>query len=152
MPDLSAIIANDYPGPGTDTDAQVLAWLQEPVTVPVDINFQELLMWASEQQIGKKLKAAIADEEATPGTWTAGIYNDLIVLDTMMKSGGDLALSRTDVRTLVSNLSGPAKPFSAANKNDLFARSDTSRLRLETYGFSQIDDASWLYHIAEARA
>ena len=111
------------------TDQQVLDWLNETVTVKKGITYQDLIVWASENQIGKKIKEAIADEEATPGTWTAGVYNDTLVLDMLLKSGGDVDLSRDDVRAIVGNLDGGGKPLSVPNKAALFAMSDVNQLR-----------------------
>jgi len=106
------------------TDQEVLDWLQEDVTVQRDVTYQDLIVWASEEQIAKKTKEGIAAEEATPGTWTASVYNDLLTLDILLKSGGDLALSRSDLRGMINNLCGSGKPYSGPNKAALFAFSN----------------------------
>ncbi len=134
------------------TDAEVLSWLQEDVTVQKGITYQDLIVWSSAEGIARKIKAAIASEEATPGTWTNPVYNDVLVLQTLLSSGGDLDLSRDDVRGIVSGISGAGLPLTAPNKTALFAFSNEDVLRYESEGFRLIDDPSWLYHINAARA
>lgn len=147
MATLKEVIDSD-PANAAKTDQQVVDWLNELIVVQYDITFQDLIVWASEEQIGKKTKAGISDEETTPGTWTVSVYNDLLVLDILLKSGGDIALSRDDVRTMINNLSGGGKPFSLPNKTALFMRSDKNEVR---WNFHTADNLSQLAHVQEAR-
>lgn len=148
---LRAVIDAE-PANGARSDPEVLTWFQESVTAQHDITYQDLVVWASEEGVSRKLKLAIADEEATPGTLTAPVYNDTLTLELILKSGGELALSRDDVRAIVSGISGPGLPLSAPNRAALFAKSDVTDERWIIEGFAAISNANKLSHISEARA
>jgi hypothetical protein len=143
------------------TDAQVRDdWWLLDVTVPRDIDYQTLMIWASEEQVSKKLWEAIETYKAdlalgTPtATYTASVINDTLTLSKMIDSGGEIALSRSEIRTIVSTISGPGadKPLSTPNKNALNQKADVTLPRWQAEGYPQMDEASWLHHIGVARA
>jgi len=136
MADFAALKAliDTEPLNAARTDQEVLDWLNESVTVQTDIDYNTWMVWASEEGIARKIKAAIADEETTPGTWTAPVYNDVLTVNALIQSGGDISLSRDDVRTIVATISGAGLPLTPANKNALLAKSDELQPRWQADG------------------
>ena len=118
------------------TNQVIYDWSQESVAVQEDISYTDLIVWASGNGVMRKITEAIALEVATPDSWTEPVYNDLLVLDAMLKGGGDVALSRNDVRGIVSSVSGPSKPLTAADQTALLALSDGLAVRIEDSGTS----------------
>jgi len=155
---LRALITANMPGyiQGTTTAAEVLAWSDGTVTKKNPITGQDLLTWSATEVIANKLDNIIRDQEnakdaATALPHTNGVYNDAKTLWTAITSGGDLALDRDDLRTMVSGLVGNG--LSAANKNALFAMSDQSSTEWEsTLLMPEMADFSKLAHISEAIA
>ena len=120
------------------TDQVIYDWSQEAVAIQEDISYTDLLVWASDNGVMKKITNAIRDEVATPDTWTAPVYNDLLIIDAALKGGGgdSVFLSRDDVRGVINSVSGPSKPLTAADKNALLALSDGTALRIVAEGVS----------------
>lgn len=138
---------------GARTDLQVLDdWWMVDVTVQTDIDYQTFMVWASEEGIARKIKLAIANEEKTPGTWIASVYNDTLVVDHLLQGGGDISMSRDDIRTIVVSISGSGLPLSTANKNALNQKSNVDTPRWKAEGYDPQSDESWLAHISIARA
>lgn len=128
------------------TDQVLLDWCNEPVTVARDITYAQLISWGSTDGRRRELylayrayDAAIATD-ATPGThpYTAVQRNDLLLIEDLFKSGGDIALSDATVRTVFNSVSGNSgEPLTNADKNALLAMSDTAVDRLTANGVSR---------------
>jgi len=156
---LKTLIDSDAVNDPPATDATVLAWLKELQTVNAGVDYQALLIWGSEEQIFRKVKFALSDEVTNPGTWITSVHNKLLALDAVLDSGGDLDLSRDELRTMINNLSGAGLPLSNANKTALYALADlqverwqlavNTPLRLPNEGV--IRDLT-IVHVATARA
>lgn len=113
-----------YPGyvdAGNPTDAAVLAWLNQPDTFQQDISYQDLMLWVAGQNIAAKLHAAIA---AGQGALTEDQWNGILTMDMLLRSGGSIAMSKTDLRGLINNITGPGVPLKPADRQALFAFSD----------------------------
>ena len=117
------------------TDAAVDTFLNETVTIKTPITGQDLLTWSADQVIANKLDNIIREQENAKDAGTAlphtnGVYNDAKTLWTAINSGGELALDRDELRTMVNGLVGNG--ISEPNKQALFGMSDVSVLRWET--------------------
>lgn len=128
-----------------DTDAQILAWLHEPVTVARDVEWTDYMLWLSSTGGLKKLKDAEAD-----AVQSDAVRNAAGLALVVAQAGQPISLSRPDVRAALAPLVGPV--FTVAEKDALLALSDVTMERWETWPLGRHDDTSWLDHIAKARA
>lgn len=130
-----------------DTDAQILTWLKDSVTVQQDIDPIELWQWMEEYNGWEKLSVASTDVGRTPAERNAaGLMLKLLDYESV-------PLSRDDVRAAMDTLGGPGgQVFNAAQKNALIGKSDGTMPRWQSFGYRPQGDPDWLYWIAQARA
>lgn len=138
---LKAVIDAE-PANASRTDVEVLAWLKESMDVYADVVWERFALWCARYDGIRKLETSKtnADADIARAASTA-----LMVLT----AGKVLLLSVTEVRALMGNL--VPNTFSVAEKDDLLAFSKSTIERFISHGFPDIDDNSWLSHIAEAR-
>ena len=142
LSNLKAVIDTE-PANAARTDAEVLAWLKESVTVWSDVSWEQFALWASRYDGIRKLETAKAGVDAGVATAAA---TGLIVLD----AGKDLLLSISEVRSMMGDLVPDI--FSTAEKNDLLAFSQSTQTRWLNEGFRAMGDKSKLVHINNSRA
>ena len=111
------------------TDAEVLAWLLEPVTLYVDIEWIDLVLWPH----ANGLTRAVMQSAATSGT-TANQTAAQHLLD-CINAGQPLAASRADIRALIIASSLPTSA-----KNALAALATSSAERWRTGGIAGISE------------
>lgn len=140
--DLKQLIASE-PGNASKSDAQVLSWLKDSITVWADVEWREFLIWLHQSGITRSTLSTTA--AGTGATATAAQH----FID-VINAGNPLGASDSRVRQLVqdSSLSVPLKNSLAA----LAQRSVPRWSQITTGVTGPMDDASWLYHIALARA
>lgn len=128
-----------------DSDQQILNWLKEPVTVWVETEAKEFLLWLASFNGIERLEVAEAHVD-TDVRNAAKLALKLATPNTQI----DFADSR--IRNDMLRPLFDAGVFSAAERSDLLGRAQTQPPRFEAEHFRATDDASWLYWIAEARA
>lgn len=144
MTAIADIIAT-MPGESTATDAEVLAWLQEEVTVYVAIPWTRyVVLLGGRGWYSTRLESVVADDGQDAADRRAA---DLLL--SVLRSGQALAADDADVRGILQ--AAPSLPEGL--KSDLVSAASLSVPRfsaasLRDYGG---DDDSWLYHIAAAR-
>jgi len=138
---LLKVVIDSEPDNAARTDAEVLTWGKETVDVFYDVTWEDFALWAARHDAIDKLETAKSDTDRDIGR-AAGTA--LLGLN----AGKGVRLSLLEVRGLLQNLI-PAV-FSIAERDDLLDFS--KRTEANFHGFPDIDDASWLFHIAEARA
>lgn len=132
------------PANATRTDVEILAWLKESVTIYSDISWSSFALWAARYNGVIKLethKASGTTEDIKRAAATG-----LLVLT----AGQPLSLSVPEVRALMGNL--VPNVFTPEEKDDLLTFSKSTMERFVSHEFPDIDDNSWLSHIAEARS
>lgn len=130
------------------TDQQVLDWLEENITQAEPISYTDLVVWASENQVFHRTRVPVAEVHAGTSTLSNAAQNDLMALDVLLKSGGNLDLTRQDVRSLFNTITGAGLPLAPAHRAALFAKSDRSVAR---WDFGTPHQPSRLALVAEAR-
>jgi hypothetical protein len=126
------------------TDAEVLVWLKESVDVYSDVPWSSFALWAA--RYNGVIKMETHKASGTTDDIKRAAATGLLVLT----AGQPLSLSVAEVRALMGNLVPDV--FSVPEKEDLLAFSESTVERFSSYGFPEMDDASWLYHINYARS
>lgn len=111
-----------------ESDADVLAWLEESVTTYVDISWLDLSMWVAKHNLRPSLISAAASTGGTAALRTAAQH----ILD-CITADQPLYASDERVRTVI----GTAMPDGAA-RDDLVAMATTQVPRYRLAGLSQV--------------
>lgn len=134
---LAELIASEPANAGR-TDAEVLAWLNGTVPVFRDVSWLDLSMWIAENDLRQVIASRVGDADAATSTAAQHIVDCIV-------AGQPLAASDFRVRTTIAK----AMPAGAA-RDALLALATTQTTRWSTV-MREMDDASKLYYIAEAR-
>ena len=146
--DLATIIATDYPGLGTDTDAQVLAWLQSDVAVLGHVTRNTLLKWCVPINALKRLEDYKAD--ANPAIQSLAYA----ALELIRGDGIDLADTdaQTQLAAMVSTgmfTQAEIDALNASNKVPVWNHPDNQPLLLPRGAW--IGGEPTIEHVTEAR-
>lgn len=125
---LSTYLDTHRPGWREESDADVLAWLEESVTTYVDISWLDLGMWVAKHNLRPSLVTAATATGGTAALRTTAQH----ILD-CITAGQSLYASDERVRTVI----GTAMPDGPA-REDLVAMATTQMPRYRLAGLSQV--------------
>lgn len=120
---LAALVTSSLAGGwGSNTDAQVEAWLMQSVTLQKDVSWLDFNRWCARYNAIVTLETAKANAANTANVRAAASF-----LLAVVNSGNDLPLSDNEIRTFLGNLIPGT--FSTAQRDDLLAFSNETMLR-----------------------
>ena len=147
--DLATIIATDYPGLGTDTDAQVLAWLQSDVAVLGPVTRNTLLKWCVQTNALKELEGYKVNANVT-------IQSLAYAALELIRGPDGLDLADTDAQTQLAAMvtagmftQGEVDALNTSNKVPVWQHPDNQPLFLPRR--ARITGEPTLEHVMEAR-
>lgn len=157
---LKALIDSEPSNSGL-TDAQVLAWLKVGETTQGPISASDYREWLSSNLRGWAIRCVVEDgayHSSSPGAGldppdnvpSDAVKNAAWVARAIALSGDGIDLGRPGAGAALAPLVGTV--FTTADRNALLAYGQTSAPRWAALRTRASDDASWLYHIAVARA
>ena len=147
---LHDYVEANYPLWSSELDDNViLTWLLANADTPnrEAIDYNTLAVWASEENIAFKLTNALRQHydtlRVTPEYSDHDVGNAMTNSDVggcellllILGAGEGIEMTRSDVRTIVSSISGAGKPLSAANNNALKQKSDVDWPRWQEAGW-----------------
>lgn len=122
-------LIDSEPANAAKSDADVLTWLDETVTIQNDATHGEVLEWCAANDIINIMETHSEGTDATK----RGLADAAL---TLVRSGGELHLTKSSVQTLLGSMVALSM-ITQTNSDDLYALAQEAKTRWANVGLTQ---------------